>query len=152
MVYSTTIIDDCEVISLKDWDTKMKFVELRACGNSFDSISKTLKCSKQTLIDWSKELEIEISNLQAIRLDELQHKYYATKEARIEILGSNLRRIVQEIEGRNLSNIPTDKLMDILVKLVLGLKSEYKRPELLKQDNLEGLMNEVTNRRVRWNL
>jgi len=41
---------------MKDQQTKEKFIELRAKGLSFDKISRELRISKQTLINWSKKL------------------------------------------------------------------------------------------------
>ena len=37
--------------------TKERFIELRAKGWSFDKIAKETGKAKQTLIDWSKELQ-----------------------------------------------------------------------------------------------
>ena len=68
-------------------DVKMKFVELRAKGNSFDKIANMLKKSKQTLINWESEFKEEISNLKSIELDTLYEQFYVTKEARIKKLG-----------------------------------------------------------------
>ena len=47
--------------------TKERFIELRAKGWSFDKIAKEIGKAKQTLIDWSKELQDEIANKE--RLD-----------------------------------------------------------------------------------
>ena len=41
-------------------EIKNEFIILRAQGWSFDKISKKLGKAKQTLIDWSKELQDEI--------------------------------------------------------------------------------------------
>lgn len=51
---------------MKDQETKERFVELRAKGWSFDRIARELKVSKQTLINWSRELALQIGNLKAI--------------------------------------------------------------------------------------
>ena len=55
-----------ELISIKQ-----EFIELRAKGWSFDKIAKKLGKAKQTLIDWSKELQDEIANRKAIELEAL---------------------------------------------------------------------------------
>ena len=41
-------------------EEREKFIELRAEGLNFDKIAKELKRSKQTLINWNKELGGEI--------------------------------------------------------------------------------------------
>ena len=48
--------------------TKERFIELRAKGWSFDKIAKEIGKAKQTLIDWSKELQDEIANRKALEL------------------------------------------------------------------------------------
>jgi hypothetical protein len=53
--------------------------------------------SKQTLIRWSKELSREIANRRAIEVDELQEKYFAQREKRIELFGETLKSIKLEL-------------------------------------------------------
>jgi transposase len=50
----------------KDYD---KFIELTAMGLSYDKISKQLKVSKSTLIEWSKVFEPGIRHLRNIKLE-----------------------------------------------------------------------------------
>lgn len=109
-------------------ETKEKFIELRAKGLSYDKIAKDLKVSKQTLIDWSKELQDEISNLKALELDSLYTQYYLLKENRIQTFGELLKKIKDEIDKRDLSDIPADKLLDLLLKYESQLKEEIIEP------------------------
>jgi len=51
---------------MKNLSLKEQFVELRAKGHSYSSIAKELKKSKQTIINWSKELQFEVSNLKQL--------------------------------------------------------------------------------------
>ena len=51
--------------------TKENFIDLRSKGWSFDKIAKELGKAKQTLIDWSKELQDEIANSKALELEAL---------------------------------------------------------------------------------
>jgi transposase len=53
---------------MENQKTKEQFIQLRAQGVSYSNISKKIGKSKQTLIDWGKELEEEIRNLKAIEL------------------------------------------------------------------------------------
>jgi len=115
---------------MKDQQTKEKFIELRAKGLSFDKISKELRTSKQTLINWSKELQEEIRNLKAIELEALQEKYFLTKEKRIELFGEGLKAIKEELEKRDLKDIPTGKLIELLLKYHRILKEEAVPLEL----------------------
>jgi len=132
-------------------ETKERFIELRAKGWSFDKIAKELGKAKQTLIDWSKELEDEIANLKALELEALYEKHYLLKENRIETFGVLLRKLKDEVMSRDLSDVPTDKLLDLLLKYENQLKDEiitpiYKTSEEIKEDELDKeLLNELTN-------
>lgn len=111
-----------------DLEVKEKFIELRAKGWTFDKIAKELHKRKATLIDWSKELESEIANRKAIELEVLYEKHYLLKEQRIEKLGNLLNKIINEIENRNLKDIPTGKLFDLLLKYNKEIKEEMIEP------------------------
>ena len=111
-----------------DLEDKEKFIELRAKGWTFDKIAKELHKRKATLIDWSKELESEIANRKAIELEVLYEKHYLLKEQRIEKLGNLLNKIINEINNRNLKDIPTDKLFDLLLKYNKEIKEEMIEP------------------------
>jgi hypothetical protein len=131
-------------------ETKERFIELRAKGLSFDKIAKDLKLSKQTLIDWSKELQSEIANLKALELDTLYEEYYLLKENRLQTFGTMLNKIKKEVESRDLSEVPTDKLLDLFLKYNSQLKEELIEPtfkssqeiaeELQDKELLQGLI------------
>ena len=99
---------------MKTQATKNKFMDLRAKGLSYDKIAKQLKVSKQTLINWSKELEIEIANLKAIELETLLEKYYGLKQKRIELFGKKLDALNKELEKRTLDEVSTGKLFELI--------------------------------------
>lgn len=132
-------------------EEKEKFIELRAKGWSFDKIAKELGKAKQTLINWSKELEDEIANLKALELEALYEKHYLLKENRIETFGVLLRKLKDEAMSRDLSEVPTDKLLDLLLKYENQLKDEiitpiYKTSEEIREDELDKeLLNELIN-------
>ena len=131
-------------------ETKEKFIELRAKGWSFDKIAKELGKAKQTLIDWSKELQNEIANLRAIELEALYESYYLLKENRLQTLGVMLTKIKKEVEQRDLSEVPTDKLLDLLLKYNLQTKEEIIEPHFktsteIKEEKLDKvLLDELT--------
>lgn len=109
---------------MKSNETKKKFIELRAKGISFSKISESLKVSKKTLIEWSRELEREITNLKAIEMEELQEMYYVQKQKRIELFGSQLEQIMKELDQRNFSDMSTEKLLELQLKYLDYLKRE----------------------------
>jgi transposase-like protein len=96
--------------------TKQRFIELRAKGYSFDKIAKELGKAKQTLLDWSKDLDLEIAQAKAIELETLYESYGLYKEARLKTLGEILGKLKIELDQRDLSDLPTDKLLDLFLK------------------------------------
>lgn len=113
---------------MENHKTKEQFIQLRAQGVSYSNISKEIGKSKQTLIDWGKELEEEIRNLKAIELEAIYEKYFLLKEARLQSFGIITQRIRKEIESRDLSDIPTDKLLDMFLKYNSVIKQETTEP------------------------
>lgn len=103
---------------------KQSFLELRAKGMSFAKISEQIGVSKPTLIDWSRELELEVSNLKAIEMEALYEEHRLNKEARIKRLGNQLNKLEAEIENRNLADIPTSKLFDLYSSVLKTIKEE----------------------------
>ncbi len=99
---------------MKDAKTIEEFIILRAQGWSFDRIAKKLKTAKQTLINWSGTYAVEISHLKALELEALQEQYYLTKEGKIKLLGEAVKKLKTELDKRNLSDVPTAKLYELL--------------------------------------
>lgn len=132
-------------------ETKQRFIELRAQGWSFDKIAKELGKAKQTLIDWSKELSEEIANSRALELEALYEKHYLLKENRLQIFGELLAKMRGEILNRDLSDLSTDKLLDLYLKYSNQAKEEiveptYRSSEELQEDSLDKeLLKELTS-------
>jgi len=106
-------------------EIKSQFIELRAKGWSYVKIARKLKVSKNTLANWGAELEGEIASLKAMELEALYEKSYMTKEARIRLLGSQLKEIQDELKKRGLEDVSTEKLLDMELKLYQALQAEY---------------------------
>lgn len=118
-------------------ETKQRFIELRAQGWSFDKIAKELGKAKQTLIDWSKELSEEIANSRALELEALYEKHYLLKESRVQIFGELLDKLREEILKRDLSDLPTDKLLDLYLKYSNQAKEEIIEPSFRSSEELQ---------------
>jgi hypothetical protein len=131
-------------------ETKEKFIELRAKGWSFDKIVKETGKAKQTLIDWSKDLQDEIANRKALELEALYESYYLLKENRLQTFGAMLTKIKAEVERRDFSDVPTDKLLELLLKYNSQVKEEivepiYKSSVEIREERLDReLMEELT--------
>ncbi len=121
---------------MKSLDVKEQFVELRAGGKSYDVIAEALGVSKQTLISWSKDLTEEINNLKAVAIDAIQEKYLANKQARVAMFGVMLKKVREELEKRDLSDIPTNQLAEMLFKFSNNLRQETDNMELKHRYNI----------------
>lgn len=125
---------------MKSLDIKEQFVELRAEGKSYDVIAETLNVSKQTLITWSKDLSEEINNMKAVAIDTIQEKYLANKQSRVAMFGGMLKKIREELEKRDLTQIPTNQLAEMLFKFSNCLKQETDFLELKYKYDLSKTM------------
>jgi len=118
-------------------ELKEQFIELRAKGWSFDKIAKKLGKSKQALIDWSKELQEQIANLKALELDALYSKYHLHREARLKAFGAMLDKITRELNKRDLSEVETERLLDLLLKYHTLARDEYIEPSFMSSGQME---------------
>lgn len=117
-------------------EVKQRFIELRAQGMSFDKIAQELGKAKQTLIDWSKELEEEIANYKALELEALYESYYLLKEARLKQFGGIVNKLTEELQSRDLSDVPTDKLLDLYLKYSDKVKEEIVEPSFKTSEEI----------------
>jgi transposase len=120
-------------------EIKSQFVELRAKGWSYLKISKRLKVSKNTLANWGAEMEGQIANLKAMEMESLHERYFMTKEARIHLLGEQLKALQAELKKRGLETVSTDKLLEMELKLYQALQAEYVETRPLTEAELEAL-------------
>lgn len=115
-------------------DKQLQFIEMRAKGNSFDRIAKKLKVSKKTLIEWSRLNRKEIQTLANLEKDALFESYQMNREHQIKSLGSQLSRIREEINKRDLSTIPTEKLINLEMRLSESV-NKLREPVILYSDD-----------------
>ena len=118
-------------------EVKAQFVELRAKGWSYLKISRKLKVSKNTLANWGAELEGEIASLKAMEMEALHEKYFMNKEARIRLLGEQLKEIKDELKRRGLETVSTDRLLEMELKLYQALQAEYVETRPLTEEEME---------------
>jgi len=136
---------------MKDTQTQENFIELRAKNWSFDRIGKELKVSKPTLIAWSREFQLEISNLRALELDSLQEKFALTKMKRLELFGEKLNSLKEELDQRNLTDLSTEKLLEFILKYGATLKGEEVMVEFRQREDMtESLMKNMSHTVARW--
>ena len=118
-------------------ETKRRFIELRAKGYSFDKIAKELGKAKQTLLDWSRDLDQEIAQAKALELDSLYEAYSLYKEARLKTLGEILSKLKKEVDKRDLIDLPTDRLLDLFLKYEGVVKESLIEPVFKSSREIE---------------
>jgi hypothetical protein len=74
-----------------------------------------------------------------MELEALYEKYYLTKEARIKLLGGQLKEIQEELKARKLDSVSTDKLLELELKIYQALQSEYVEVRPLSDQEIEEL-------------
>lgn len=116
---------------------KEKFITLRAQGMSFDRLARELGKSKQTLVNWSKELEEEIANLKSMELEALNEQFFLSKQHKIRAFGEVLAKLKTEIDARDLSQVPTDKLMDLFLRYYAVLEAERIEPKFRSSSEID---------------
>jgi hypothetical protein len=110
---------------------------LRAQNTSYAAIERELGVTKKTLIAWGKEHREQIENLKAIEYEALQEEYGITARGRVELFGEELRRVKDELATRDLGELSTPKLYDLLVKLSAQLKGEVTPPFVRSDDEVQ---------------
>ena len=90
---------------------------MRSQGWSFNHIAVQLQLSKPTLIKWSRQHQFEIQNLRATETEALAERILGERPLRWEALGKQLKRLEEEIEQRDLEEIPASRLHSIAAQL-----------------------------------
>ena len=127
-------------------EEKKQFIKLRANGLSYDKIIKEMGKAKGTLLKWGRELQEEISTARSIELEAMYEEYGLLREQRIRSHGQILKRVREEIEGRELSEVPTPRLMELYLKQESQVSLDLEKLSFL--DN-EVMLNDK-RRRVSW--
>lgn len=103
---------------------KDEFVNLRAEGRSYDEIAGILNVSRQCLQNWSRDLQNQLENTKAFHLDAIKAKYKMLQAHRVEEFSIMLHRLREEVAKRDLSDVPTDKLLDLFIKFTKEARNE----------------------------
>ncbi len=102
-----------------------QFILLRAQGLSYDKISQMLKISRGTCSNWDSKYTREIADHKAAELNALYDEYFMGHKARIKRLGGICNKLDEEINRRDFSEIPLEKLLDLRLKYGEALKQEH---------------------------
>jgi transposase len=101
-----------------------RFILMRSQGWSFNRIATELNVSKPTLIKWSRQHQFEIANLRATETEALAERIFRQRHERWEVLARQLKRLEEEMETRDLEEIPASRLHAIAAALRAEINRE----------------------------
>ena len=117
-------------------DIKERFIELSAKGYIFDRISKELGKAKQTLVDWSKDLQEVIAQRRALELEALYEAYSLLKEEKIKRYGAILGKMTEELQQRDFTKVPTSRLLELYLMYFERLREEVVEPNFMSSQEI----------------
>jgi hypothetical protein len=109
---------------MHDEKTVQRFIELRVQGRAFARIAAELNVTKTTLIAWSHKHQHTIANLIAIERENRLQQHLASSEERMQKLGDQLRAAEAELARRDLTTLPTGRLLTHVESLHRRLQKE----------------------------
>lgn len=109
---------------------KITVLSLRSQGLSFAKIASQMKISKQTAVDVVGEHREQVATLQALQLEALYEETKINLKGRIEQLSALQHKLREEIESRDLSDVPTDKLITLYLNVTKNIKDEVIQPDM----------------------
>jgi orotate phosphoribosyltransferase-like protein len=116
--------------------TRDEFIELRAEGLSLGKIARELDIAYNTAERWDDELVMEICTAKAFKVEEMVEKYRMTKEKRIELYGERLLALQDELARRDLSEILTNKLFDMMMKCAKAFEAEIPSTKFMSEEDI----------------
>ena len=105
---------------------KLRVIELRAEGLSYANIAKEVNIAKQTAVDIVRDNIDEVDTLQAIEMEALIDASKVNQRGRIEQLSELHSKLREEIAKRDLSEVPTDKLIKLYLNTSQTLRGEVE--------------------------
>ena len=116
-----------------------KFVKLRIDGKSLTEVAKELDVSKQTLINWSKDEEVQnhVRFARQMRVQACLHDLKLNGEAQATFYANLYKKIQDEVLSRDLSNVSTSRLIHMMEKVDERLRKNIKSERFLDSGPLE---------------
>ena len=105
----------------KDQEVHERFIALRSRGLSYAKISEELSVSKPTLIRWSRRYSSEIEELESGEMAAMCERFRIGREQRVERFVKMIDRIEGVLEGRDLSDVQTERLLREYVRLMAAV-------------------------------
>jgi hypothetical protein len=113
---------------------KNSVIELRSKGKTLKQVVKELSITIEDFVAIIEESKIEPTQTaqiqKALRIEDLQQRYLVSAEKRSEMLGKQVKKAVETLNKRGLEDVPSEKLMDFIVKasVVLAKEEQAMKP------------------------
>jgi len=102
------------------------WIALRATGLSYRKIAKRIDVSRKTQAKWEVKLKDQIQSAKEKELEFIKEQLRLDKKHRIVRLSGLLDKLEDELEERDISDMPTASLMRIYTSLFKSIQSEVE--------------------------
>lgn len=89
---------------------------LRAKDYSITEIAERVQLSRPTVIGIVRDHATAIAKLSSLELQELLAAYNQTTKKKLQVFGGVLGRLLDELQRRDLADLTTDRLLEIVLK------------------------------------
>jgi hypothetical protein len=115
---------------MREIATNKKILALRVDGASVEEIAQNTGASIEEVVDTIAAAGYSLKNLQGIATEAKIKGLGASRLQRLTALSIMRDKVQAEIESRDLSEIPTDKLITLFMKLQESIKEEVVIPTI----------------------
>lgn len=107
------------------------YIELRAEGYTIAEIAEKTKSKPQEIVDKLAQNKGKLKSLSAINEEAELNRCGATRKGRLKKIVALRDRLEEELSQRDLSDIPTDKLIALLLKVNENIRDEVAPPTII---------------------
>jgi len=107
------------------------FIQLRAIeGLSLTSIMEKMSVSKATVEKWNRDLNFEVEEAIYERYEQIRERFGISTVRRFNDLASTYQRLRDELNKRDFSGLPTDKVYSMM-------KDISNKLDLIEDENVQ---------------
>lgn len=104
---------------------------LRAGGAPIEEIIHKTGLNPLELVDYFAEVDNTITTLRGIRQEAAFKAYGVRRKDRLKRMVALRNKVEEEIDKRDFSDIPTEKLPSILLKINEAIRAEVTTPQII---------------------
>ena len=129
---------------------KAEALRLRAEGTSVEEIVERTGLGAQEVVDILAEEQDAITTMEGIKEEAALISYGVSRRERLKKIVSLRNRVEEELDKRDFSDIPTEKLPALLLKINEAIREEVTPPRIISSplfnnDWEAGRKKEITN-------